>query len=161
VEESPVVEKKKHKIKMRDYHLIPPEKEMYCVCSVIQAIFDRLDVNISQEEIAERLTPSAHGFLVDDKRMRNLIEGHDFSYEFFWRNQVPLNDPELVLWEMEEHSGFIGIGNHLFFVRGYNYPSLEVLNPENCETEIIVYREMDRKMRESKKGCFGLIKKLD
>ena len=144
---------------MGDY-LTPSEKNKYCVCSVIQAILGSKGINFSQDEIARKLTPSEQGFLVDDGRMKDLFAGNGLSYEFYWRNEVPFNDPEFVLEEMQENQGFIGIGNHVFLFRSYDGSSLEVFDPENGEAKKISYDEMARRMKESGKGCFGLVKRL-
>ncbi len=63
--------KKKPKIKMKKYPLIPPVKKDYCVCSVLQGILRENDIQISQDEIAINLTPAKKGFKVD---LRNLKE---------------------------------------------------------------------------------------
>src|SRR3989344_8350371 len=129
---------------IKDYVLTPQEREDYCVCSVLQAIFRRHGINISQREIADKLTPDKHGFHPNDKNMRTLIESNGFSYVFYWRNEVPFNESEMALWEMESHAGFIGIKTHVYLFKDYKPPQVKVINPENGSVEVMSDLDLDR-----------------
>lgn len=142
------------------YHLIPPERDNYCVCSVIQGIFKSHGINLSQEEIAGRLTPSEHGFLVDDEKMKELMLEMGFSYSYFPHNATPFNEPDMLLGDMNENQGFLGINPHAYLLGGFNDPELTLIDPLDCsrnKRDIYgVLREMQQKG-----GGFGLIKKLN
>jgi hypothetical protein len=161
VEESLVVVKAKFRIKMKNSLLVLQEKNDYCVCSVLQEIFKSYGISFSQEDIAKNLTPSEDGFLVDDNRIKDFIEGRNLSYEFFWRNQIPLNDPDFILFEMKEHSSFVGIGNHIYLFEDYQNSQVGLRNPEDGKIVSYDVVEMVREMKRLENGCFGLVKKLN
>ena len=52
----------KSRFRMKNYNLIPQEKDNYCVCSVLQAIFDFYGKRLNQKDISERLTSSEKRF---------------------------------------------------------------------------------------------------
>ena len=155
-----MVVKQKPKLKMKRSLLASQERDDYCVCSVLQAILKGYGIDISQDEIASNLTPgeNENGFLVYDERMRDFVEGKGLSYEFCWYNQTPLNDPDSVLLDMRDHSGFVGIGSHLYLFQNYRRSQVELRNPK--DNEIVVYdiNDMVREMSSLERGSFGLIK---
>lgn len=145
---------------MNNYDIVPQEKNNYCVCSVLQAIFKKYSIEISQNEIANSLTPSEKGFEVYDKNIKNFIESLGFEYEFYWRNETPLNEPELVLENMIAHQGFIGINDHTYLFVDYKYPNVKMIDPEKGKLKTKEYHSMIKEMYDYKKGFFGLIKKV-
>ena len=55
---------------MKNYKLIPQEKDNSCVCSVLQAIFDFHGKNLNQKDISKKLTPSEKGFKINDDQIK-------------------------------------------------------------------------------------------
>lgn len=145
---------------MKDSLLIPQERDNYCICSVLQAIFRSYGVDISQEEVANNLTPSENGFFVDDERMKEFMSRQGFDYSYYPRNATPFNEPDMILSEMSDHSGFVGIGSHFYLLASFEDPELTLIDP-NYDSKI--KRDLYETLTEMKKGkgCFGLIKKLN
>jgi ABC-type bacteriocin/lantibiotic exporter with double-glycine peptidase domain len=146
---------------MKNYNLIPQEKNTYCVCSVLQAIFDKHDVKISQEEIAKNLTPSDKGFYTDDEKMMMLLKQNGLEYKFFNYNATPFNEPDTMIKEIKEKEGIIGVKNHVYLLGEFEDPYLILIDPSNLSKKKENLSNLMKNMRESGSGFFGLIKKLD
>ena len=67
---------------MKSYNLTPQERDSYCICSVLQAIFKKYGINISQGDIAGNLSPSEKGFLVDDKKIKKFLQNPRVQIHF-------------------------------------------------------------------------------
>jgi len=143
---------------MKNYKLIPQEKDNYCVCSVLQAIFDYHGIRISQEDISEKLTSCEKGFKVNDDQIRNLLNELGFDFTFYWRNETPLNEPCLVLDDMILDHGLVGINHHIYLLYDFNYPKLDLIDPIDGKIKAKDYDKMIEEMYKTK-GYFGLIKK--
>ena len=112
----------KSRIGMKNYKLIPQEKDNYCVCSVLQAIFNSHGKRINQKDIPEKLTSSEQGSKINDTQIRNFLIEIGFDYTFYWRNETPLNEPYLVLDDMLIDHGLVGINHHIYLFYVFNYP---------------------------------------
>ena len=143
---------------MKDYKVIPQERNTYCLCSVLQAIFCRHGMQIAQDEIASKLTPSEKGFRVDDQRIISFLESHGFNYEHYWHNQTPFNEPDLFLQRMQKYDGILGFRTHVYLLQEFKDPTLRLIDPDKAnliETDIYeVLKEMQKSV-----GFFGLLKK--
>tara|TARA_Y100000310_G_scaffold344364_1_gene456765 strand:+ start:7136 stop:7576 length:441 start_codon:yes stop_codon:yes gene_type:complete len=139
--------------------LIPPERKDYCVCSVVQGILRRYDVNLSQREIASRLTPAENGHVVDDDKLKNLFESKGLEYNFFWNHETPFNEPDFVLNDMNENSGIVGISSHLYLFDKFVDPDCYLIDPNNNEIVVKRIGELVKEMGSS--GFFGVVKRQD
>lgn len=142
---------------MSSIELKVQEEKNFCLCSVLQTIFRKHDIEISQKEIADNLTPSKNGFLVDDFKIREFMHANRFSYEFYWHNITPFNEPDMVLGEMDENDGILGIKNHIYFLQRFKDPKIEMIDPETEEIIKTDIYQVLRKMNDDG-GFFGLIK---
>jgi ABC-type bacteriocin/lantibiotic exporter with double-glycine peptidase domain len=144
---------------MKEYNLKPQEKNNYCVCSVLQTIFEYHGLTMTQEQIASELTPSENGFYTDDLMIREFMEKNRFKYDFFSHNMAPFNEPDMLLREMNLNHGIIGINSHCFLLVNFKDPNLKFMNPENGET---LTRDLHSLLSDMKKssGWFGLIKHI-
>lgn len=138
--------------------MIPQEKDTYCVCAVLQEIFKDFNINFRQDEIANRLTPSEKGFYVDDDKFKDFINGRGLEYEYYWWNETPFNEPDMLLKNMNSNSGFIGVKGHVYLFKYFKDPKISLIDPLD-----ISYKEKDiydlmKEMRRDE-GFFGLIKK--
>ncbi len=144
---------------MKKFEIQIQEKENYCVCSVLQAIFKKYSVIISQKEIALNLTPSKNGFYTDDLKIKYFLLKNNFDYNYFAYNQTPFNEPDTLLEEMNEcnKEGLVGINKHVYLFSEFKYPLLKLIDPydaKNIETSLkSILKEMERI-----KGFFGLLK---
>lgn len=138
---------------MKQYTLIPQEKDNYCVCSILQAILDRHGAAISQSDIAAHLTPSKHGFQVDDEKIRQFLQRHGFSYTHYRGNEVPFNEPDLFLQELHNHDGIIGIKMHAYLLQAFDGSAVDLIDPKDKKIVTEDYYEMV-----SKAGFYGLLK---
>ena len=152
-------EKLKNKIKMKRYDLTPQERNNFCVCSVLQAIFRRYEIGYSQKQIALELNPSEKGFFVDDLRFSEFMMRNGFSYTFFRHNETPFNEPDTLLEEMNSNNGIIGINDHTFLLSRFIYPQLEMIDPEYGKPLNKNLQEILKDMR-NLDGGFGLIKHI-
>lgn len=145
---------------MKSYNLILQEKEGYCLCSTLQAIFGRYGINISQKQIADNLTPSEKGFLAHDDKIKDLLKLKRFEYWFYWHNETPFNEPDSLLLEMHDNNGIIGINSHIYLLRYFKDPLLEMIDPaDNKHIKKSIY-DILKEMQKSV-GFFGLIKRLE
>lgn len=132
-------------------------KNNFCLCSVLQTIFKKYGLKISQEEIAKNLTTSENGFLADDPQIKKFMQINGFDYDFYWHNETPFNEPDMLLRDMDENNGILGINHHIYLLRDFQDPKIKMVEPENrrtIETDIYhVRREM-----ENAGGFFGLIR---
>ena len=118
---------------MKDYNLTPQERANYCICSILQAIFRRHGIDVSQQEIAGGLTPSEKGFLNHDKSFREFLRAQGFEYHFYWHNETPFNEPDMVLADMHHNDGIIGINSHAYLLTHFRDSVLGMINPkDNC-----------------------------
>jgi hypothetical protein len=145
----------------KEYHLKSQEKENYCVPSVLQSIFNKYGMGISQDIIANELTPSEHGFKVNDNKMKDFIGFMGFNFEHYFHNTAPLNEPELLFDDFDKKDIFIGYNNHLGLVTGYDYPHISFRDPKDASLHLMMFETLLKRMRNSKDGGdFGLLKKL-
>ena len=133
------------------------EEKNFCLCSTLQSIFKKHGIEISQKQIADNLTPSDYGFLAQDSKIREFMHTNRFSYEFYWHNTTPFNEPDVVLGEMDENDGILGIKNHVYFLQRFKDPKIEMIDPE---TEELIQTDIYQVLRQMNDdgGFFGLIK---
>jgi hypothetical protein len=133
------------------------EKENYCVCAVLQEIFRRYNKVISQEEIADNLTPTDKGFFVDDDKIKNFLSLNGFEYSYYPYNATPFNEPDMLLRDMNENEGFVGLKDHIYLLQNFKDPSLELIDPLSNN---LMHEDLCGLMDEMKKkfGFFGLVK---
>jgi len=143
---------------MKSYNLIPQEKDDYCVCSVLQAIFDFHGIEINQRDISNKLTSSEKGLKINDDRIKVFLTEMGFDYISYWRNETPLNEPWLVLDDMKKDHGLVGINHHMYLFSDFNYPKLNLIDPLDGKIKLKDYDSMIQEMY-STEGFFGLIKK--
>jgi hypothetical protein len=135
------------------------EKDNYCVCAVLQEIFNMHKINLSQDYISQNLTSAKDGFRIDDDKIKNFLKENNFDYSFYWWNQIPFNEPDMLLKEIHGNNGFIGIGNHAQFVLEFQDPILTIMDPANekvCDDD---YHSVLSRLRKYD-GGFGLIKHI-
>jgi len=144
---------------MKNYSLVPQERVDYCLCSVLQAILKSHNISTSQRDIADNLTPSDKGFLAHDDRIKAFLRSRGFNYDFYWYNETPFNEPDMILRDMQDNDGIIGIGQHTYLMAGFNDPSIKLIDPGD---NAIIKRDIYELLKEMKshEGLFGLIKKL-
>ena len=144
---------------MKKYNLIPQEKENFCVCAVLQAIFDVDGLRVNQEDISGRLTVCEKGFKMNDDRVKTFLNEMGYDFWFYWRNETPLNEPWLVLDDMKQDHGLVGIDCHMYLFSDFDYPGVNLIDPSDGKIISKEYDEMVREMCETE-GFFGLIKKI-
>lgn len=149
---------------MKNYNIIIPEEKNFCVCSCLQAIFDFEGKKISQKDISKKLTPSNNGcgFKVHDKNIKKFLFESGFNYLFYWRNETPFNEPELLLEDMkkEKNHGLIGIKNHSYVLSDFKYPELKLIDPNDKKIKIKNYDQMIKEMHNTE-GFFTLIQRIN
>ncbi len=146
--------------------LAPQEKEDYCVCSILQGILARHGITYSQESIASALTltKSNNGYVIDDTRIKSFLENKGFDYSFYWHNQTPFNEPDILLEEIAANDGFIGlgmegIGLHGYRVLRFKHPIITADDPKDSSLiEFNLYNLRNEMARLD--GGFGLLKKI-
>ena len=145
---------------MKKYNLTPQERDNFCVCSVLQAVFRKYGLEYSQEQIALELTPSENGFHIDDSRMNHLMERENFDYTFFKYNETPFNEPDMLLRDMNSNHGIIGINSHVFLLSYFRDPVLSVIDPGKGEK---LEKNLYEVLNDMKNlyGGFGLIKHIN
>ena len=142
---------------MKNYNLISQEKNNFCICSCLQAIFNKHNIKISQEEIAGNLNPSKNGFYVDDDKIKEFLIKNKFEYSYYPYNATPFNEPDILLKEMNENEGFIGINSHIYLLTKFKDPLLNLINPlDNKPLRKNIYNTMNE--MQEKYGFFGLLK---
>jgi ABC-type bacteriocin/lantibiotic exporter with double-glycine peptidase domain len=139
------------------YCLTPQEKENYCACSVLQAIFRSHGIEISQEDIFNNLTPSEKGVILIDEKFSNFIKQNGFDYEFYFHNETPFNEPEIIL--EQDKNIFLGWDNHLRLLTSFSDPKVKFLDPKDAKEYSKDLREIRHLMSKDKKGLFGIITK--
>jgi ABC-type bacteriocin/lantibiotic exporter with double-glycine peptidase domain len=144
---------------MKNYNLIPQEKDNYCVCSVLQAVFDFHGKRLNQKDISKKLTSSEKGFKINDDQIKIFLTEMGFDYIFYWRNETPLNEPWLVLDDMKKDHGLVGINQHIYLFYDFNYPKLNLIDPLDGEIKLKDYNKMIKEMYKTE-GFFGLIRKI-
>src|SRR3989344_1077845 len=117
---------------MKNYSLVPQERVDYCLCSVLQAILKSHNISTSQRDIADNLTPSDKGFLAHDDRIKEFLRSRGFNYDFYWYNKTPY-EQDVVLIEMTEYDGIIGMNTHSYILEGFRDPLVEIIDPKNAE----------------------------
>jgi len=141
---------------MKSFELVVQEKWNFCLCCVLQAIFKKYGLTISQEEIAENLTPKTKGFAHDDLKIKEFMARNKFSYSCFWAHETPFNEPDGLLEEMCEDEGIIGINTHVYLLKDFQHPRLKIIDPKNGREFEKEYSELLKEMGYD--GFFGLIK---
>lgn len=141
------------------YRLTPQERDDYCLCAALQAILKNHEVNLSQREIANNLTPSQRGFLVDDRKIRDFLKSKGLEYIFYWQDKTPFNERDVVLAEMHKYEGIVGINYHTYLLESFKDPRLRLIDPADNTIKEKELREVLKEMRQYE-GCFGIIKRL-
>lgn len=144
---------------MKNFEVKVQEKNNFCLCSVLQAIFKKYNINLSQTEIASHLVPAVKGFLVNNDEISSFLKSNGFGYNLYWHDAVPFNEHDSLLRDMNEYEGIIGINSHVYLLKDFNDPYLEMIDPENCRT---VKKDISSLLKEMRKneGFFGLLKPL-
>lgn len=155
------MELQKFRIKMKEYKVIPQEKDTFCICSVLQAILYKDNIYVSQEDIAQKLNPSEKGFYVDDEKITIFLKRFEYEYNYYARNKTPFNEPSLILKEIYENEGFVGVNNHIYLLAEFNDPELILIDPLDASKKEKDYYKLIEEMVNLGDGLFGLIKKLD
>ena len=137
--------------------LNPPARKDYCVCSVLQAVFRRYNIYLSQENIAGNLTPDENGFRIDDSKIRGFFDSKGFDYAWRWHDRVSLNELYPFLEDMDRNSGIVGINTHLYLLGGSRDPMLELIDPLDEKVRREELFTLLRIMSKTK-GFFGLIR---
>lgn len=145
---------------MKNYNLIASEEKNFCVCSCLQAIFDFEGKKISQKDISKKLNLGKEGFKIHDDKIKEFLFETGFNYVFYWRNETPLNEPELVLDDMKKEHGLVGIKNHSYLFYDFKYPKVQLIDPNDKKIKTQDYDEMIKEMYNSE-GFFALIKKIN
>ncbi len=140
------------------YRLTPQEKDTYCVCASLQAIFRRHDLEVSQDDIASQLNPSKKGFYVDDDAIKTFVGRQGFDYESYMHNQVPFGEYDFLVDDIAEHDGFVGFDNHVRLVIGFRDPTLMLLDPLQGERERKDLSDLVQQMQKSA-GYFSLLRR--
>lgn len=151
-------DKEKFRIK-KDYPLKLQERDNYCLCSVLQSILRRHGVSFSQREIADSLTPSENGLISHDDKIKEFHRSKGFEYSHYWHNETPFNEPDMVLSDMHDNDGLVGIGSHVYLLKYFDDPVLELIDPKGGG---VIKKDIYQLLREMEKsgGFFGLVKRL-
>ncbi len=145
---------------MKEFRVTPQEKYDFCVCSVLQSILRNYNLEFSQEEISKNLTPGKNGgYFVNDASISDFLLSNGFDYKHYFWNETPFHEPDSLLEEMNKNEGFVGINKHVYVLKYFNDPYLEIINPVNCKLIKKDISELLKEMSE-KDGGFALIKKL-
>ena len=144
---------------MKKCDLIPQDNPNYCLCSVLQGIFNENGLIVSQEYIASNLTPTEKGFRADDTKIKDFMKNKGFDYQFYWWNTTPLNESDGLLKEISINNGFIGLGLHTYRVIDFKDPEIVTDNPEDSSKKLFNIYNLMREFSKTD-GGFGLIKKL-
>lgn len=144
---------------MKNYDVTIPQEKNFCICSCLQAIFYFEGIKISQKDISKKLTSSNGGFKADDEKIKRFLSEMGFEYNFYWRNETLLNEPELVLEDMKKHHGLIGVKDHAYVFYDFKYPQINLIDPNDQEIKTKDYNQIIKEMYNTE-GFFGLIKKL-
>lgn len=150
------------RIKMKSYNLTLQEKINYCVPSCVQAILRAERILITQEDIYNQLEKGKKGVFVSGKIIEEFFRKRGFDYKSYRYNEVTLNEPEIVLWEMNEKRkhGIVSINSHAHLFIDFNEPILKLLDPEDGQIVIKNSYELHSEMYKEKKGSFGLVKRI-
>lgn len=142
---------------MKNYILTPQENNDYCVPSILQGIFRKRGIEITQNEVADNLTRQGKMFKVHDLKIRNLFMNNGFEYFYFGHNETLFNEPDMLLREIEEHEGIIGINSHCYLLEEFKDPKIRLLNPSNTN---IIYTDIYEVLGHMKNtfGFFGLVR---
>lgn len=146
---------------MKEFNLTLQEEYDFCVCSVLQAILRRHNLQFSQKEIAKNLTPGKNGgYQVNDDKIKNFLLSNGFKYEYYFWNETPFHEPDSLLEEMNKNDGMVSLNKHNYILKYFKDPDLELINPDNGENIKQNLYTLLKEMHE-KDGGFGLIKKLN
>lgn len=142
---------------MKNYEVKIQEEDNLCLCSSLQAILRKYNIYYGQREIARCLTPTEKGYFADDFRIKSFLSNNKFEYIYYPYNETPFNEPDMLLSEMNEHDGIIGINNHVYILDEFKDPLLKTIDPKDAN---IVEKNIYSLMREmhDKFGFFGLLK---
>ncbi|MFA5953417.1 MAG: cysteine peptidase family C39 domain-containing protein [Candidatus Pacearchaeota archaeon] len=144
---------------MKNYNLIPQEKNNYCLCSVIQAIFDKHGKKISQDQIAPQLNSGENGFYFDDFKFKNFLNAYGFVYSLFKYDTTPFNEPDFLLSENFEKDIFIAWNKHVVLLNDFKDPYIEYINPDKGIVQKKELSSLLFEMSQNKSGFFGVISK--
>lgn len=140
--------------------LKPQEKQTYCLCSVIQAILKKENIEVSQDEIAKGLKSTEKGFFPDGEIITNYLRKKGLEYNFYWYNQTPFNEPDTLLKEMSEEKGFIGFNDHTYLIFRFTDPKIFFIDPKDGECYKTDLKNLRGLMKKFGDGFFGVVKKL-
>jgi hypothetical protein len=145
---------------MKNYEVKIQEKHDFCVCAVLQAIFNKNGINLSQEDISKNLTPGKDGgYKINDSNITNFLLSKGFKYEHYFWNETPFNEPDSLLQEMNINEGIVSLNKHSYILKNFSDPNLEIIDPKDGE---IIKKNICNLLKEmhEKDGGFGLIKHI-
>jgi len=148
---------------MKKYNLSPPENNVWCVPSCLQAVLRYGGQEMSQKKIYNKLTKMENGFvLINDNKIEKFFEKRGFMYNSYFYNETPFNEPDGLLEKMseEKNHGILGINNHVYLLIEFSDPDLMLLEPKK---RVMIKRDLidlNTWMHENSIGVFGLVKKV-
>jgi hypothetical protein len=141
------------------YELSKQEQKNYCVPAVLQAVLRRHNCILTQEQIANELTPSKHGFEINDEAIRKLFERKGLGYVHYVWNEVPHGEYDEVLNEVPRGNDvFVGLSHHVLLVSEFDFPSIRLMDPSGLTVQAKSLNELLVEMAETE-GLFGVVKR--
>lgn len=143
---------------MKIFELEIQEKNNFCLIAVLQTILRKYNINLSQEEIAKNLSSGKNnGFYADDENIVNFMKKNSFDYKFFNSHNIPFNEPDTLLREMNENEGIILLNSHYYLLADFQDPLMKLVDPKD---KSIIEKDIYNLIKEMRatNGLFGLIK---
>ena len=81
-----------------------------------------------------------------------------FQYSYFWHNQTPFHEPDMLLEDMSRHHGIVGIKHHVYLLQRFQDPYLALIDPKTLQSSRRDLSEVLNEMHHFG-GYFGLIKR--
>jgi hypothetical protein len=142
-----------------NYNLTPQEKNNYCACSVLQSIFREYRIEKSQEDIFRNLTPSEKGVVLIDEKFSEFVRSQGFNYQFYFYNETPFNEPDMIL--KEKGNMFFTWDKHVRLIENFEDPLVKFIDPLDGKKDTKDLRKVMNIMSKYKDGLFGIITQND
>lgn len=144
---------------MRNYAIELQENNRFCVPAVLQTIFSRHRIFIEQKEIAKNLTHTDLGYLIGDERIKKFMASKGFDYNYYRYNELPFNEPEIVLGEVNNGRDIIiEYGHHARLLVGFKEPGIYLANPKTGTRINLTIKALNDKMNGT--GGIGIAKRI-
>jgi len=148
------------------YILTRQETSYFCVPAVLQAVFRRRKIHMSQRDIANRIGCTENGTRFE-KIPPNFFKSIGLGFCFCYYNETPFNEPDLFIEDALKEGKDVVMGYstvhglHSVIVSDFADPKVRIIDPADCLKKEENFYKILEEMYRRNDGGFAAISNLE